>query len=246
MPVIHATTDRGIRRLSTLAMAAACALVAGCAATGIGGSDGPPAAAPDYRVGDRWVYHVVQGYRTKIEWDETHEITAMGPDGITVRVTGQGGRVPIDRTERWSAPGVVLRGAVYENETRRFDPPLVRYRFPLQTGETWDQRIRDPDKPPDPYTPLTRYTRVGGYQSVTTPAGTFDAIGMRVLMTIDDETFWRYGTQCDYTVWYAPSIGAAVREHRQSQWRDKGAQDASDYHPGQYEDIVLVSFTRGR
>jgi hypothetical protein len=27
-------------------------------------------------VGDRWVYHVVDGYPREIVWDETHEITA--------------------------------------------------------------------------------------------------------------------------------------------------------------------------
>jgi hypothetical protein len=232
------------RHLAAFAAAAAVALLAGCVT--VGGTAGPPAPAPAYRVGDRWVYHIVQGYRTKIEWDETHEVTAIGPEGITVRVTGEGARVPIDRTEHWSAPGVVLQGAVYENETDRFDPPLVRYRFPLAAGETWNQRIRDLDKPPSPYTPIVRYTQVGGYTPVATPGGTFDAIEMRVIMTVDDETFWRYGTQCNYLVWYAPAVGAAVREHRESKWRDKGAQDAADYHPGQYEDIVLVSFTRGR
>lgn len=229
------------------AVAAALAVVAvsGCVAVTVGSEAGPPVPAPDYRVGDRWVYHVVTGYRQKIEWDETHQIVGIAPDGITVNVSVKGPTIDVQRVEKWSAPGVVVQGAVYEAETDRFDPPLVRYKFALATGERWDQRIRDLDKEPGPYAPITRFTAVGRYDKITTPAGTFDAIGMNVIMSLDDETFWRYPTECNYIVWYAPAIGASVREERRSQWRDKGGQDAVAYHPGQNEVIELVSFSRG-
>jgi hypothetical protein len=81
-------------------------------------------------------------------------------------------------------------------------------------------------------------------ERVTTPAGTFDAIRMRVVMQLDDETFWRFPTECDYVVWYAPAVGAAVREERRSQWRDKSGQGSFIYHPGQNEVIELVSWRR--
>ncbi len=48
-----------------------------------------------------------------------------------------------------------------------------------------------------------------------------------------------------HRAWYAPAIGASVREEQRSQWRDKGGQDAVAYHPGQNEVIELVSFSRG-
>lgn len=221
-------------------------LASGCASVSVGGASGPPVAAPDYRVGDRWVYHVVQGYRTKVEWDETHEVTAIGTDGITVNVRVKGPTIDVERVEKWSAPGVVLQGAVYEAETDRYDPPLIRYKFPLVTGEQWNQRVRDRDRNPAPYAPITRFTSVGPTERIATPAGTFDAIRLKVIMQLDDETFWRYPTQCDYVVWYAPAVGAAVREERRSQWRDKGGQDLMAFHPGQNEVIELVSYTRGR
>jgi hypothetical protein len=222
------------------------ALLGGCAAVTLGSREGPPVPAPEYRVGDRWVYHVVTGYRQKVEWDETHEVVRIASDGITVNVSVKGPTIDVQRVEKWSAPGVVVQGAVYEAETDRFDPALVRYKFPLATGETWDQRIRDLDQAPGPYGPITRFTSVGRYEKVTTPAGTFDAIGMNVVMQLDDETFWRFPTECNYIVWYSPAVGASVREERRSQWRDKGGQDAVGYHPGQNEVIELVSFSRGR
>lgn len=232
-------------RVAAVSMAAAL-LVGACASIDVGGNPGPPVQAPDYRVGDRWVYHIVDGYRAKVVWDETHEVASIAPDGITVKVAAKGPTIDVERIEQWPAPGVVLQGSAYEDETNRFDPPLIRYRFPLATGERWNQRVRNLDQPPAPYGPISRLVTVGGYEKVTTPAGTFDAIRMRVIMQMDDETFWRFPTECNYLIWYAPAVGASVREHKTSQWRDKGGQDASGFHPGQNANVELVSFTRGR
>ena len=140
---------------------------------------------------------------------------------------------------------MVRVGAVFDEETDRFDPALLRYKFPLSSGERWNQSIRDLNKPPGPYGPIQRHVSVEGFESVATQAGNFDAIRMRIIMTLDDETFYRYATQCNYVVWYAPSVGAMVKEDKRSHSREKGGIDTS-YNPGQYAVIELVSFTRGR
>ncbi len=237
-------------RISNFLLAAtgavAALMVGGCVSLDVGGEPGPPAPAPEYRVGDRWVYHVVDGYRTPVVWDETHEVVSIEPGLITVKVLAKGPTVDIERIEKWTAPVIVLEGAVYENETRRFDPPLIRFQFPLTRGDRWNQRMRDLDLPPGPYGPISRFVTVGGWETVNTPAGTFDAIRMRVIMQLDDETFWRFPTQCNYLIWYAPAVGASVREQKRSEWRDKGGQDAVAFHPGQNANIELVSYTRGR
>ncbi len=238
--------SRSLRCLPCPIVALAVVVLAGCAGVSAPGAGGPPAAAPAYRVGDRWVYHAEDGYRLKTVWDETHEITAIGADGITVRVTLKGPSTDVVRTEKWSAPGVVIEGAVYEQETDRFDPPLQRYKFPLAVGESWNQRVRDLNKEPGPYAPIVRHVSVDGYEQVTTSAGTFDTLRMRVIMDLDDETFWRSATNCNDVVWYAPALGAAVREHDESKWREKSENGAAVYHPGQYMNVELVSYTRGR
>ena len=220
-------------------------LVAACGTAGVGGNPGPPAPAPSYRVGDRWTWHGEQGYRQKIIWDETHEITAIGPDGITVKVTAVGPGVNVARTEQWQAPGIVRIGAAFEDETDRFDPALIRYKFPLTPGDSWQQRIRDLDKPPGPYGPIVRHVTVGGYESVTTPAGTFDAVKLSVVMTLDDETFYRYASDCTSVIWYAPATGAAVQVQNRSQYREKGEQNGGVYHPGVLSELRLTSYTRG-
>jgi len=89
---------------------------------------------------------------------------------------------------------------------------------------------------------------VGGYEAVTTPAGTFDAIRLRVIMRLDDETFWRHATECTYLVWYAPAIGAAVREIRNADYLEKGGGrfEPAFRLPSQHAQLELVSYQRGR
>ena len=224
--------------------AVASLLLGGCATPLSGGSAGPPIAAPSLKVGDRWVYRGVDGYRVKILWEETHEITAISPDNIVVRVVGKGNTGDFDRTEVWSAPGVVRVGAVYESETDRFDPSLIRFKYPLTQGEGWAQSIRNLDKPPGPYGPIQRHVSVGGYEQVSTPAGAYNALKMQIIMQLDDETFWRYPTECTYMLWYAPAVNGWVRQEQRSQYREKGDEQVS-YIPGQNAVIELVSYTPG-
>jgi hypothetical protein len=220
----------------------------GCASWDPGGAPGPSAEAPTYRVGDRWVYRWQDGFRVPIVWDETHEVTAVGPQGIAVRVIAKGPTVDVERIEQWAMPGVVRAGAVFALETKRFEPPLVRYRFPLAPGERWSQRVRDPDEPSGPYGPIDRYAVVGGYEAIDTSAGKFDAIRIRVYMRLDDETFWRHSTECNYLVWYAPAIGASVRELRDAEYQEKGSGrfESLSRIRSQHAQVELVSFTRGR
>ena len=234
-----------LRLLRLIAATLGLFLIGGCATPG--GTPGPAAPAPTYQVGDRWVYRVQDGFRTKITWEETHEITMVSAKGMTVRVTAKGPSIDEERTETWSAPGVVLTGAVFDNETRRFEPPLVRYQFPLTGGERWSQSLRDPTRDTRPYGGVERNVSVGGYERITTPAGVFDAVRLRVFMRLDDETFWRFPTECAYILWYAPAIGMTVREEKNAFYSEKGGSvDGGGRLQPQHAIVELVSSTRGR
>jgi len=222
---------------------AAFAAVGGCAGAPGSGS-GPAADAPAYRIGDRWLYHGDDGFRVKTEWDETHEVTAIGPDGIAARITLKGG-LDLTRTELWSAPGQVKIGAVYDNTTRRFEVPLQRYDFPLETGKVWNQWVWNYNEFTKEKGQINRYVSVSGWEKVTTPAGTFDALKMQVVMRLD-ETFWRFATTCNYAVWYAPTAKAVVREERRAQYVEKSGEHGGATIRSQYGVIELVSFTPGR
>ncbi len=225
---------------------AALPLVAACAQFGFGGADGPPAEAPSYHVGDRWVYQAKDGFRSPVVWEEIHEITAIGGDGIRVRVSQAGPNVSNARVEQFISPGLVRVGALFDAETRRFAQPLHRYEFPLTPGRTWNQWVANLNEDTKKEGEINRYVRVGGWDKVATPAGTFDAIRVTVLMRLDDEEFWRRATQCAYTIWYAPAVRGIVREVKDAEYLEKGGpMDGMAAIRSQHATVELVRFVPG-
>lgn len=224
-------------------LAAPATLLAGCVS--VPGAAGPPAPAPVFRVGDRWVYRCSDGFRLPVTWIETHEVVAAGPQGIDVRVELRGDTMNYDRMERLVSPGVVSVGAVYDPvETRRFEDPLIRYQFPLTPGSSWNQNLRNLDPANQLVSTVGRFVRVGGWQQVTVPAGTFDAIVMRILMSVDDNHPFRFPTNANYVVWWSPQAGAAVRETKFATYRERGDGREAIEIRAQNTTIELESFAR--
>jgi hypothetical protein len=224
----------------------ATAIFAGCAGVGPMGAAGPAADAPTFRVGDRWVYRATDGFRVPVVWDETHEVTAIAPDRITVRVTQKGPTVNNERTETWTAAGSLATGAVFDEETRRFTPSAKIYEFPLAPGKTWNQWVSNFNQTTSRSGEINRYVTVGGWEKVTTPAGAYDAIRLRVLMRLDDGEFWREPTTCNYLLFFAPAVGATVREEKNAEYREKSDQrDGIGSIPAQHALLELVSYARG-
>jgi len=237
-----------IRMFGRMVSVALVALVGGCA--GIdqrGDTSGPVAAAPSFAVGARWTYRASEGFRVPVVWEETHEVTSVSANGITIRVTQKGPTLDVARQEILASPGVVRSGALMDIETRRFTPPLIRYRFPLAPGEAWNQWVDNFNETTNKAGRINRYVRVGGWEKVSTPAGVFDAIRMRVLMRLDDEEFWRYPTTCNYLVWYAPAVGAPVREEKDAEYYERGEEmDGTGAIRAQHTLVELTSYSPGR
>ncbi len=227
---------------------ALCTLVAlaGCMSLDSPGSGGPVVEAPVFRVGDRWVYRAQDGFRSPVRWEETREVVAIGADGIRVRVVQKGPTVDNSRMETWPAPGLVLVGAVFDNETRRFATPMKRFDYPLLPGKAWNQHIANFNEQTGKEGVFNRYVRVSGWTTVTTPAGMFDAIEMRVQARLDDEEFWRWPTESNYLVAYAPAVRGMVREEKEAQYLEKGsANDGVSVLRSQHAVLELLSFTPG-
>lgn len=224
-------------------LAAPAALAAGCVS--VGGATGPAAPAPVFRVGDRWVYNCSDGFRVPVTWVETHEVTAIDATGIAVRVTGVGETMNFTRTELLTSPGILLIGEVYDNaETRQFKTPLTRYQFPLTPDSSWNQYVDNYDELTRQEDTVNRFVKVGGYETVSTPAGTFDAIKMRILMSCNVNDPFRWPTQCNYVLWWSEKAGAMVRETKYATYIEKGdGMDAIQIR-AQNTTIELASFTR--
>jgi len=236
-----------LRPLTALFAGLALVTLAACGNMQTAGDGGPAAEAPQYRVGDRWVYTAQDGFfRTVVHWTETREVIAVRPDGITVRITQKGPSVDAVTTEQWVAPGLVAVGSVFDNETRRFATPLQRYAYPLIPGKIWNQRVNQVDESdPAQNGEINRYVRVGGWNKVTTAAGTFDALPLHISMWLADETFWRFATNCTYVQQYSPAVRGMVHEEKEAEYKEKGLANAGVAIRSQHAVLDLTSFTPG-
>lgn len=203
---------------------------------------GPATPAPAYQVGDRWTYQAQDGFRVRQQWIETQEVMAIDPSGITVRITQKGDGIDNVRTEEWSAPGQVRTGALYDHETRHFDVPLQRFDFPLAPGEKWNQWVRNSNEATNTHGTINLYVRVGGWETISTPAGTFDAIKLGAVMHLDDGEFWRRPTTSIHSVWYAPAVRNVVREERDADYVESSGGDGDTVRT-QHAILQLREFT---
>lgn len=228
--------------------AGALLILAGCASlAGLDGDSSKQVEAPDYRVGDRWVYHVQEGYRLPLVWEETWEIVQIGAEGITVQVTLKGEHIDETRTELWPQPGLVSQGVLMNVETRQFNTPYQRYRFPMRAGDSWSQRLDTADAKERFGQQPSLITRALGWKKAKTPAGETDVLVLIQNVTFDDDGPWRWATQGNYEFWYAPAVNNIVYGQRRAEYLQKGERD---YHAArvsaQSEIIELRSYTRGQ
>ena len=236
--------DLSRRRLVAAAAAApVVSLLAACVGAP-GTRDGPPAAAPTLKVGDRWVYAGGDGFRDPLVWEEVREVVAVAPGAIDIRVTWKGPRIDSMRVERWTSPGDLAVGAVFDIETRRFSPPLPRFKYPLTQGDSWNLFARQENDTTKRTDPINYNVRVGGWKSIYTPAGYFDAIALRIMMRLDDEEFWRTATETNYLFWYSPQVGNTVVEEKEAQYYDKGDPLSRATYRSQHGVLQLQSFKR--
>ncbi len=127
--------------------------------------------APPRQVGDRWVYHreIRDGEAITRRNYVTWTVSAAGPDGFEVD-TGDS-EIPI----QFDRSGNVRSMPVQKGQGKVvFDPFDPRFRFPLTPGSSWSARSGEK---------LAQYERqtestvtVLGWESVTVPAGTFQAV----------------------------------------------------------------------
>lgn len=202
------------------------------------------AAAPTYRVGDSWTYRARDGYLLPLKWVETREVVAIGAEGISVRVTQKGDSIDNSRTELWAAPGQVRIGALRHEEIRRFVEPLQRYNFPLAPGQSWSQSVENGNEAAKAQARINWEVHVEDWEKISTPAGTFDAIRVRVSVREDELHAWRLPSTARSVTWYSPDVRGIVREESDAQYIEHNA-NGTKLHTHHLL-LELVAFTLRR
>ena len=248
MNALHVFLLMGINMITKLCMPILSTLVVslvGCASfNSFATTAGTATPVPTYQVGDRWTYRAQDGFFAKQQWMETHEVMAVDQSGITVRITQKGDGIDNVRMEEWSAPGQVRVGALYDRETRRFDVPLQRFKFPLASGDKWNQWVRNSNV----YRKRTALSiamcaSAVGRKLRRQPARSVPS-KLRVVMHLDDAEFWRWPTTCTYSVWYAPAVRNVVREERDADYLERSG-DSADSVRVQHALLQLSEYATG-
>jgi hypothetical protein len=163
----------------------------------------PPADAvlyqrPEWRVGDS--FELVRGGAVRAKFT----VTAVEPDRY-VLADENGARLLRDRDlgnlGNWPADA--------PEPTHLLSPVDVRFHWPLWVGKRWRCEYVDRERG-GPALPLEARYEVEDLDTVRVPAGTFAALRIvRTVRLVSDQGKSSERTQI---VWYAPSIGAEVRQ----------------------------------
>jgi len=211
----------------------------------VSAADPPSAPLPTLKVGDRWVYNVTSGIGLNpMTYQETREVTAVDASGIKVKVTGRtADGKDFTRVEDLAAPGELRSGAPCLDEAYRFPTPLQRVVFPIVPGEQSAKWIDVVPEPGGAKGQFNYYYHTRDWGKQTVPAGSFDAIPIDVMMTLEDATAFRHGTKCNFTYWYSPVVRGIVRERRTAMYATTVNPGDTQVLEASYE---LASFTPGK
>jgi hypothetical protein len=229
-----------ILRGTSLAPALLCSVVVASVA------NAQTAPAPALKLGDRWVYNVKSGVGINpMTYQETREVTAVSGGSVKVKITGK----TIDgkdftRVDEYSGPGTLRYGAPCADEAYRFPNGLQRATFPLAPGQRSSKWVDVIAEPQGSKGQINYSARARSWDKQTVPAGTFDAIRVDTLMTLDDSTPFRYATECNFSYWYSPAVRNTVREQRWAQYMQIG--DIQGRMPVLSMHYELASFTPGK
>jgi hypothetical protein len=182
------------------------------ATTTWGDGDVHPASipAPDIQVGDSWTYDSIDGYKNVREFTIESRAAEVGADRIVFEWKRTDERASgswiVNRDLDW----IERRSTSGSNVADPFYPSLS---FPLSVGKKWSQKVKFVARYEQEKTVEADLEgRVIGWEKVTVPAGTFDALKIEVsgpYKGYSGNFNWK-GLMRD-VIWYAPEVKRPVR-----------------------------------
>jgi hypothetical protein len=198
-------------------------------------------SAPSVRIGDTWEFEAVDDWTNQVRLQERQEVIGSMQEFVRIRTES---KVRNARTGAMEPRGV-------EEETQRLDLNVdfpapdggmkrrVNYAWPLEVGKKWtyDYTVSTVGANNQPIVVLNRFqAEVAGWESVTTPAGSFRALKVVHKGTVESAAF-PAPSRVAWTFWYAPDAGTHVKTTYQ--W------DSAAGTPGTRTTNLLTSFKRG-
>ncbi len=202
--------------------------------------------APHFVVGDHWEYRITDGLRRGATTELAVQVIGVNGGIATMRTVAVDGYGRMEKTEEIDADGGLRVGSLRNDEVRRFSPSMKLIDFPIGQRSSWRQDIgtfrRDLQLPDI----ISVYGQVQGRAPVTVPAGSYDAIAIYRIVSLDDGEFWRSKTTRRDSVRYAPEVKGVVKEVRDAEYIELPSGPDGSTIRTEYTTTELVSFTPGK
>ncbi|WP_244084438.1 hypothetical protein [Desulforhabdus sp. TSK] len=136
------------------------------------------------------------------------KITSVEPDRIRVsmRNLNSGYVRTLEYDHQWNL--ISSRGAAGEGSD--YSPPIKYYDFPLQRGKRWSSVSTERNMKTGELREHRISAEVGGWETVSVPAGTFQAIKVMIDNEVKDLQTGQTTSGTD-TSWYAPAVKRSVK-----------------------------------
>jgi len=118
----------------------------------------------------------------------------------------------------YDAHGTLLGWERADGSSTRFDPGLRVLPVPLAPGDRLRQDVIARTGPQS--RAVVMVLRVGHWERITVPAGTWEALRIDRDLWLGDREFHRTETRRIETDWYAPEVGAVIRASEDSAHQD--------------------------
>jgi hypothetical protein len=166
--------------------------------------------APAIKVGDSWTFDRTDPSKSAKLYTSAMTATAVGDGGIRIesKRTDNGQTSTLTHTKELNLVSTEISGG-----KAAYDPYYASFAFPLEVGKTWERentytRTYESDRK----VVAKLSGKVIGWEKVTVPAGTFDALRIEVKSKYNGQNMrGRWFGQSTDTIWYAPSARLYVK-----------------------------------
>jgi hypothetical protein len=215
------------------AVSLCCLAAAGCFQTTALAQSAPAGSveAPAIKVGDTWTFDKIDGLKNVKDSTSVTVVTAVTDSEIRADQTRSDTGAVTKVTRNKSLNLMVVEMATGKALE---DPFYPSFAFPLQAGKTWESEVTRTRTYESDRKVVAKLTgKVVGWEKVTVPAGTFDAMKIEVKgFTNGQNLRGRWSTQTTDTIWYAPAVKSHVK------WLFEDVNSTSTYKNTELYELV--------
>ena len=188
--------------------------------------NGIPVAAPNPlptirppQVGQEWTYIKRNTFNGKTIGTITELVTSVG-SAIKIESTSESGvQLPSEIQQPW---GMVITDPNW-SKILNFSPAIPLW--PQELSAKWSKQIQSKYTIagyPDSKLSWQEYMTVQGWEKITVPAGTFNALRFQSLINYENEDPNKVDSIRNETIWFAPEIGRWVAREISGSYRIQG------------------------